>query len=207
MKRRMIHLLTIAIAVAVAHGAAAEKWVSLFDGKDLDGWVHARDAGKAHEWTVEKGTMTNVAHGEDIATKKTFTDFELKIEYKTVRMGNSGVYLRGRIELQVFDSNKRKKPGKADDGAIFGQTAPLINATKPAGKWTKLHVRCVGDRVTATLNGKTIHDNQLIPGVTGGAQPGGVTDPGPLMLQGDHGKVWYRNIKIRPIAPEKKEGS
>jgi len=190
------------VAFSVCASAAEEGWISLFNGKDLSGWQNARDAKAENKWKAEDGTLTNVAtghDGNDIATVEKFKDFDLKIEYKTVKDGNSGVYLRGRIELQVLDSAGKNPPGKGDDGAVYDQFPPKVNATKPVGEWNSLEVSYVGDVLTAKLNGKVIHDKQQITKVTGGALPGGVNEAGLLMLQGNHGKVWFRNIMIKPL--------
>lgn len=195
-------LLAIACCMAALPALAAEECCpavkSLFGGQDLKGWTNARP-GQTINWVVEDGAMTNTPKDKDIATTEQFKDFDLKIEYKTVAKGNSGVYLRGRIELQVLDSFGKTDISTGDDGGIYGQHAPLVNASKPTGEWNILEATIVGDVLTAKLNGKLIHDKVKITEVTGGALPGGVTDPGPLMLQGDHGKVWFRNIQIKPI--------
>ena len=174
-------------------------WISLCDGKNLACWQNARKADAENQWFVEDGTMTNKHHANNTSTKCTFKDFELKLEYKIVKDGNSGVYLRGRIELQILDSFGHEKPGTGDDGAIYGKFVPLVNASRPAGEWNQLEATYVGDTLTAKLNGKLIHDKQKITEPTGGALPGKVNDPGPLMLQGDHGKIWFRNIMVRPL--------
>jgi len=183
----------------VTSTAQETEWVCLFNGTDLTGWRNARDPSGEVTWTIEDGAMTNQEHGHDIATVDFFKDFDLRLEYKTVPKGNSGVYLRGRIELQVLDSYDEPEVGTGSDGAVYGQFPPLVKASKPAGEWNTLEATLVGNRLTAKLNGQVIHENREITEVTGGALPGGVEDPGPLMLQGDHGKVWYRNIEIRPI--------
>jgi hypothetical protein len=175
----------------------------------LTGWTNARPGEKIN-WVIDNGAMTNTPKDKDIGTAEKFQDFDLQLEYKTVKGGNSGVYLRGRIELQVLDSFGKTDISTGSDGGIYGQHAPLVNASKPVGEWIVLEATIVGDTLTAKLNNKLIHDKVKLTEVTGGALPGSVTDPGPLMLQGDHGKVWYRNIRIRPIAagtgaaPEKK---
>jgi hypothetical protein len=193
----------LAATPALTADTKEEGWVTLFNGKDLTGWQNARQPGGENKWSVENDAMTNGEHGNDIGTVEQWKDFELRIQYKTVVKGNSGVYLRGRIEIQVLDSTGNAKPGNGDDGAVYGQFAPLVNASKPIGEWNQLEVKLVGNELTAKLNGKVIHDKQRLSEVTGGALPGGLTDKGPLMLQGDHGKVWYRDIQIRPIKEEK----
>lgn len=192
-------LLTPLSALAKPALSAAEGWITLFNGKDLQGWQKAREPRVDPQWGVDGDAMTNLQGARDIATIAVYQDFELTLEYKTVKEGNSGVYLRGRIEVQVFDSYGKEKPGTDDDGAVFGQFAPAVNASKPAGEWNALEVRLAGDTLTVKLNGKLIHDKVKLTAVCGGALPGGLLDSGPLRLQGDHGKVWFRNLKLRPI--------
>ncbi len=194
----------LAAPVRAEEGAQKAKpkkddWVTVFNGKDLSGWQAAHEPRVDPLWTVEEGTMTNKEGAQDIATIADYRDFDLKLEYKTVKGGNSGVFLRGRIEVQVYDSYGKEKPSDADAGAIYGQFPPATNASKPAGEWNTLKVHLVGDTITVKLNGQLIHDKVKLTKVCGGALPGGLLDPGPLRLQGDHGKVWYRNLKIRPI--------
>jgi len=200
---KVIALVVVAVtAIGFSAVAADEGWISLFNGKDLTGWQNARVPSAENKWAAEDGTLTNTAtghDGNDIATVEKFKDFELKLEYKTVKAGNSGVYLRGRVEIQVLDSFGKNPPGKGDDGAIYDQFPPKENASKPVGEWNALEVSYVGDVVTAKLNGKVIHDKQQVTKVTGAALPGDVNEAGPLMLQGNHGKVWYRNIMIKPL--------
>jgi len=179
-------------------------WIELFNGIDLTGWQNGRDPGGDNRWFVESGTMTDQEPlpCNDIATVQAFRDFDLKLEYKLSSGGNGGVYLRGRVEIQALDSFGTTEPGIYDDGAIWGQFAPKVNASKPAGEWNTLEVSYVGDTVTVSLNNEIIHDNQRIEVPTEDALPGGVNDPGPILLQGTLGKIWYRNIMIRPCPRE-----
>ena len=183
--------------------ADADGWISLFDGETLEGWWNARRPDHPHFWTAEDGVMTNDPdNGRDISTVANFKDFELEIDYKTVPEGNSGVYLRGRVEVQVLDSYGKEEVEDYDTGAVYGQYPPLVNASLPPGEWHTFYIRYVGDTLTVKLNDQLVQDNVTIERVTGGALRGGVNEAGPLMLQGDHGKVWYRNIRIRPIGLE-----
>lgn len=199
-----LHLSVMAEDVPSGKKSGQDGWVPVFNGKDLTGWQAAHEPRVDPLWTVEEGTMTNQEGARDIATIADYKDFDLKLEYKTVERGNSGVFLRGRIEVQVYDSYGKEKPSDADAGAIYGQFAPATNASKPAGEWNTLKVHLVGDTITVKLNGQLIHDKVKLTKVCGGALPGGLLDPGPLRLQGDHGKVWYRNLKIRPITEGEK---
>jgi hypothetical protein len=180
--------------------ADGEGWITLFDGKTLDGWQNARQPGKDHFWTVEDGAMVNDGdNGRDLATVANFKDFELQIEYKTIPHGNSGVYLRGRVEVQILDSHGKEKLDMGDAGAVYDQYVPLENASLAPGEWHKFEIRYVDDKLTVKLNDKLVQDNVTISKETGGALRRGVNEPGPIMLQGDHGKTWFRNVRIKPI--------
>ena len=127
----------------------------------------------------------------------TFGDFRLHAELKFPPGSNSGVYLRGRYEVQIQDD-----AGKALDplrmGGVYGFIAPSVDAARAAGEWQTLDVELVGRRVTVVLNGTTIVDGQEIPGITGGALDSDEGEPGPIMLQGDHGAIEFRNVTIAP---------
>ena len=176
-------------------------WIRLFNGKDLTGWQNARAPKAKNRWLVEDGCLTNEKKANNIATVEKFKDCCLKLEYKIVPHGNSGTYLRGRIEIQILDSHGKDKLETGDDGGIYGIYPPAVNASKPTGEWNQLHASYVGDTLTVKLNGKVVQDKVKIDRVTGGALPGGVDEPGPIMLQGDHGKIWFRNIMVKPCPP------
>jgi hypothetical protein len=84
-------------------------------------------------------------------------------------------------------------------GALYSRIAPVVNAEKPAGEWQSMEMTLCDRHLTVVLNGKTIIDNQPVYGPTGGALTSDVFAPGPLYLQGDHGKISYRNIVLTPI--------
>src|SRR5690606_34495972 len=110
---------------------------------------------------------------------------------------NSGVYLRGRYEVQITDS-QGMDPALDQLGAIYGFLMPVSMPAKAAGEWQSMEVTLTGRLVTVVLNGVTIICNQEIPGITGGAIDSHEGNPGPLMIQGDHGAVDFRNIVITP---------
>jgi len=185
------------------------KWISLFNGKDTTGWIHAKSADPI-AWKVEDGALTNGKDGaQDACTVDEFGDYELELDYKVPPKGNSGVYLRGQVEVQVFDSHGKTKGEPTDAGAIYGGHVPLRMASKPAGEWNQYRILHIGHHITVWHNGVLIQDNTFVDKATGGAmQKHPKTDKamdirrGPLMLQGDHGKVWFRNIRIRPLFTE-----
>jgi hypothetical protein len=175
--------------------------VALFDGKSLDAWdVQHKD--RPSGWGVEDGIMGNQPKANNLISKEKFKDFRLDAEYKLSPKGNSGIYLRGRYELQVLD-DAGTEPESHGHMAIYARKAPDVNASKPAGEWQTAQVTLVGNCVTVVLNGKKVHDNARIPGITGGALDIKETEPGPIMIQGDHEQVWFRKVMVTPITSTK----
>ena len=170
------------------------KQIKLFSGTDLKGW-HAMGE---NQWIAKSGVLSSPHSGANLITDKTFTDFKLHIEFKYPAGSNSGVYLRGRYEVQVADS-KGLEPLKDQLGAIYGFISPSEMVAKAAGEWQTYDITLVGRMVTVVANGITIICNQEIPGITGGALDSKEGEPGPLLIQGDHGAIEYRNIMITPI--------
>jgi hypothetical protein len=168
--------------------------VKLLADSGLEGWKQ-RSAPKGICWSVQGGVLTNTPPCSDLITEKAFGDFKLHVELMYPAKSNSGVYLRGRHEVQIQDDH-----GKSVDshrmGGVYGFLTPYANAAKPAGEWQTYDITLVGNRVTVVLNGQTILENEIIPGITGGAIDSDEGAPGPLMLQGDHGKISFRNITI-----------
>ena len=171
------------------------KSISLFNGYNLDGWKSS-DPEKKNQWTVKKGVLLNSESGVNLITDKKFEDFKLSIEFRYPKGSNSGVYLRGRYEVQVED-NYGLEPESTLFGGIYGFLKPNQMAAKPAGEWQRYEITLIGRRVSVVANDKKIINDQIIPGITGGALDSKEALPGPIMLQGDHGIIEYRNIKIQ----------
>lgn len=215
--RRACLLAAVVLAVCLIAGvsSAAERagWLKPFDGRSLKGWTLRNPEGR-QSWSAAGEVLRNEVlpdkPGTDLCTVEKFGDCELHIEFKVLRGGNSGVYLQGRYEIQVADSFKQRV-GTGMCGAIYGKIVSSVNACKPAGEWQtygvvfrQARVDKAGQvlqkaRITVVHNGKKIIDNKEIDGVTGGAIDNKEGTPGPLMLQGDHSSVDYRNIRIRPL--------
>lgn len=179
--------------------------IALLNGKDLTGW-RVTDPKVPNGWSVKDGVLVNHAPQEEgkphkryanLRTDAEFEDFNLKLEVRVPKGGNSGVYLRGIYEVQVFDSHG-KPLDSHNMGAIYSRITPTVAAEKPAGEWQTLDLTLVDRHVTVVLNGKTIIANQPLAGCTGGALWSDVTRPGPIYLQGDHTSVEYRNLVLRP---------
>lgn len=170
--------------------------IRLLGARDLTGW---RVIGGTGEWEVVDGVLRNRKSGGNLATERTFRDFKLHLEFRHPPASNSGVYLRGRYEVQIEDA---RGPGAEPDagviGAVYGFLAPSRIAARPAGEWQTLDITLVGRMVTVVLNGDTVICDREIPGITGGALDSDEGAPGPLLLQGDHGPVDFREIVITP---------
>ncbi len=165
-------------------------------GDDLSGW-RPRSAQHAGCWDVEDGILHATPPCVDIISEALFEDFRLHLEFRYPPGSNSGVYLRGRYELQIQDDR-----GKAVDplriGGLYGFIAPRTNAARAPDEWQSYDVELIGRRLTASLNGVEVISRREIPGITGGALDSNEGSPGPLMLQGDHGPIEFRNIVITP---------
>jgi hypothetical protein len=168
--------------------------ITLFNGKSLDGWqpVGRRDS----KWSAVGGILQNADSGANLVTVQKFDDFKLHLEFRVPKESNSGVYLRGRYELQIDDASGLE-PSSHHLGGLYGFIAPSENVAR-ATEWQKMDVTLVGRMLTFDLNGTSVICNREIPGITGGAIDSVEANPGPLLLQGDHGPVDYRNIVITP---------
>jgi hypothetical protein len=184
------------------------KPVVLFDNATLDMWG-VQIASRPIGWAIVDGAMTNAhdpnnpdqrATGNNLVSREKFLNFRIEAEYKLAAGSNSGIYLRGRYELQLLD-DLNATGGRADLGhmAIYGRTPPTVKASKPAGEWQTMEAVMVNNRVTVTLNGTRVHDNAIVLGITGGALDNDELSPGPLMIQGDHREVWIRKLIVTPI--------
>jgi hypothetical protein len=166
--------------------------VKIFNGKNLDGWMSQKPQ---NQWVVEDGVLRSPKSGSNILTTQKFQDFKLHIEFRYPAGSNSGVYLRGRYELQIIDS-RGQEPASILFGGIYGFCTPNQDAALAPGEWQSYDITLVGRKITITANGKTVICDQVIPGITGGAIDSKEGEPGPILLQGDHGPVEFRNIVI-----------
>ena len=167
--------------------------MNLFNGKDLSGWTAMGE----NQWEVIDGVLTSKKAGANLVTNEKFQDFKLHIEFKYPEGSNSGLYLRGRYEVQIAD-NRGDDPSSILFGGIYGFLSPVEMVAKEAGMWQSFDITLIGDRVTIVANGYPIIIDQAIPGITGGAIDSNEGEPGPFMLQGDHGAIEFRNIIVTP---------
>jgi hypothetical protein len=180
--------------------------IELLSTQDLTGWKLTNEE-SVSGWTMKDGILTNDpvqeegkphVHYGNLRTEKEFEDFKLSLEVNIPEGSNSGIYLRGIYEVQVVDSYG-KPLDSHNMGGLYSRITPSEAAEKPAGEWQNVDITLFNHHLTVVLNGTTIIDNQPVQGVTGGALTADEFSPGPIYLQGDHGKVSYRNIVLTPI--------
>ena len=146
-----------------------------------------------------QGELIGVGEGRnDLVTDQLFQDFELHVEFLLGREANSGVYLRGRYEVQLWDEIPPKTSNESC-GAIWSLIAPTKQPYLGPGKWNTLDVRLVGRQVTVVVNGERIIDSQNISRPTGGGLDTPEDQPGPVLLQSHTGEFHFRNIRLRPL--------
>lgn len=226
---RILGLLTVVITLCgvfawyAADNTLTDKekqdgWQLIFNGSDTKGWSIAGDP---ESWNIEDGTLhcTGKGGGMLYYDGGQYKNFELKIDFKVSKGGNSGVFLRTwdrqdpvqtGIEVQVLDSYGKKTPGKHDCGAIYDVLAPTINAQKPVDEWNRFHIRCQDNMIIVYLNDKKIIEMDLNQWTEPNKNPDGTPNkfkyayremvkPGYIALQNHGNPIWYKNIKLKPL--------
>jgi hypothetical protein len=216
------------VVALVSVATAQEKPVEPFNGKNLEGWKLRNDNKDKSKWTVgtakvnpnEPGKLAVTSVGDelvnatsggvDIYSEDKWGDARIEVEFMVPKGSNSGVYVMGEYEVQVLDSFGRERVGPGDVGGLYGAAAPKANASRKPGEWQKFVIefqapRFEGEKKVANakflkviLNDQVIHENVEMKGPTPTGVSGKEAAKGPLMFQGDHGPVAYRNIKITP---------
>jgi hypothetical protein len=220
-----------AIPAESAENTAPRGFTALFNGTDLSGWWGAgtedprkylalpadgfkakRDASLAdiqQHWRVEKGELVNDGKGLFLTTDQSFGDFELLVDYKTVALADSGIYLRGCPQVQIWDSTETAKFNLGADkgsGGLWNNSAgapgkdPLVKADKPFGEWNKLRIIMVGSRVWVWLNDQQTVNGAVMENYYDRKQP--VPARGPIQLQTHGGEISWKNVFIREIGSD-----
>ncbi|HET6931017.1 MAG TPA: DUF1080 domain-containing protein [Candidatus Acidoferrum sp.] len=175
------------------------KWgkpIPLFNGKDLSGWKMKGPGTTV--WKVENGNLITPGNGPELINDSKFENFKLHVEFKADANSNSGVYLRGRYEVQV-ETDSAEEPPSHHTGGVYGFLAPVPELPRKAGEWQSFDITLNGRWITVVQNGQTVIDHKEIPGITGGALDSREELPGPIYLQGsEKGHVAYRSIVITP---------
>ncbi len=208
-------------AVLAFNGRNLDEWTTNAGSGKANKWSVGRaklsaGAPKQLERVDETGELINLtpAHGasQDIYSKAKFGDCRIELEVMVPQGSNSGIYVMGEYEIQVLDSYGKEKMGSGDMGAIYGGFAPPVNASKKPGEWQQYVIEWQAPKFDAAgkkvenakflsieLNGQVLHRDLVMPGATPGGVTGKEVPEGPLMFQGNHGPVAYRNIVIQPV--------
>ena len=228
---RHVMIATLAFLISAACLSALtppDGFTALFNGSDLSGWhgdnphktVNAKDRAQSlakqqaeflKQWSVQDGALYNAGHGPYATTDKDYGDFELMLEYKTVAKADSGIYLRGNPQVQIWDyteaGGKWKHGADKGSGGLWNNAKgtagkdPLVRADRPFGEWNQVHIRMIGCRVWVRLNEQLVVDGaQMRNYWSKGKTP--IPATGPIHLQTHGGPIHWRNIFIREIGPE-----
>ena len=235
MKKLIIALAAISMLPLLKLHAESPKppegFRALFNGQDLTGWYGlnphsvAKQQGEQKEatlkkmrdefskyWTVENGELVNDGKGPYATTDEEFEDIEFLIEYKTVAKADSGIYLRGTPQVQIWDTTKEggKWDRNADKGSggLFNNSKgaagqlPLVHADKPFGEWNSFRIRQIGDMTWVWLNDKLVVDGAVMENYWDPSRKTPLPAKGPIMLQTHGGEIRWRNIFVREIGEE-----
>ncbi len=178
------------------------KWgspIALFNGKDLTGW-HESKPGASPVWKVENGALVTPGNGPELINNSKFEDFKLHVEFNCGPESNSGIYLRGRYEVQV-ETDSIADPPNRRIGSVYGFIAPEPELPRTPNDWQTYDITLIGRRITVVHDGQTVINNQEIPGITGGALDSHEELPGPIYLQGsEKGHILYRSVVLTPAS-------
>ncbi len=231
--KRLLPLVTL-FALSSLHAAEPappEGFRAIFNGKDLAGWhghnphlsAKLKDDKKAENlqkqreefashWRIENGELVNDGTGPYATTDEDFGDIEFLIEYKTVAGADSGIYLRGTPQVQIWDKNQVFNPEKPDrkphlgSGGLFNNTPntpgrdPLVVADKEFGEWNQFRIRQIGARTWVWLNGLLVVDGAVMENYWDREKE--LPEKGPIMLQTHGGEIRWRNLFVREISDE-----
>jgi hypothetical protein len=205
-----------------------EGFVPLFNGKDLTGWkglpdpkkkldnpinraklspeelkkaqAEADDNMRAH-WRVEDGALVFDGKGRSLCTAKDYTDFEMWVDWKISPKGDSGIYLRGSPQVQIWDTDLTNVGAQVGSGGLYNNKKnpdkPLVKADKPVGEWNTFWIKMVGDKVWVKLNGQLVVDGVVLENYWDRNQP--IFPSGDIQLQNHGNTLWFKNIYIKEL--------
>lgn len=212
------------VAVGVLHAGEntpPEGFTAIFNGKDLSGWKglvgnpksraamskeelaeaqKAADAEMRDHWQVEDGVLVFDGKGKSLCTAKDYGNFEFYVDWKIKEKGDSGVYLRGTPQVQIWDPNDGDR-NKVGSGGLFNNQKnpkdPLVVADNPIGEWNTFYIKMVGERVTVKLNGKLVVDNVVLENYWERDKP--IYETGQIELQNHGNTLYFRNVYVREL--------
>ena len=220
----------ILLSAAVAHAEVPKGFTPLFNGKDLTGWKglvgnpktrakmseeelkaaqEKADESMREHWSVVDGVLVFDGNGQSLCTAKDYGDFELYVDWKILEGGDSGIYLRGTPQVQIWDTEHEpyfRHGAEKGSGSLWNNQKnprfPLVKADNPVGEWNTFFIRMVGDRVTIKLNDKLVVDNTVLENFWERDKP--LYPTGQIELQNHGNTLFFRNIYIRELSKDNK---
>ena len=210
--------------VPVAHGAdnvPPEGFVALFNGKDLSGWKGLVESPKTRakmsadelaakqekadqrmrdHWRVEDGALVFDGKGDSLCTAKDYGNFELLVDWKILKDGDSGIYLRGSPQVQIWDPDTKNAAGTGSGGLFNNKkhpSKPLVKADKPIGEWNTFRIKMVGDKVSVWLNDQLVVDNVVLENYWDYSLP--IYSTGQIELQNHGNTLYFKNIYLKEL--------
>ena len=216
----IVQFATARLAMA-ADNTPPEGFVALFNGQNLDGWKGlvadppkrakmssdelAAAQAKADErmrdhWKAVDGALVFDGKGDSLCTAKDFGDFELLVDWKILKDGDSGIYLRGSPQVQIWDPAVKSAMGVGSGGLFNNQknpSKPTANADKPVGEWNTFRIRMVGEKVSVWLNDKLVVDNVILENYWDRSQP--IYATGQIELQNHGNTLYFKNVYVKEL--------
>ncbi len=201
-------------------------YVSIFNGKDLEGWqglvknpiARAKmsekelakaqkeaDSKVAENWFVKDGMIVFDGHGNNLCSKKMYRDFDMLVDWRINKNGDSGIYLRGTPQIQIWDTARVDVGAQVGSGGLYNnnphEKIPLVLADNAIGDWNTFRIRMIDERVTVYLNGQLVVDNVVMDNYWDRSIP--IFREGPIELQAHGNELGFRNVYVREINPDK----
>lgn len=213
-------IIAVAAAAIAADNTPPPGFVALFNGKDLTNWkglmkspldnpsrrakLSPEERAKAQEeadtvmrsgWSVVNGELVFSGKGRSLCTAKDYGDFEMYVDWKILAHGDSGIYLRGSPQVQIWDVPKTGSGGLYNNQK--NPRNPLVIADNPIGQWNTFYIKMVGEKVTVKLNGKLVVDQTTLESYFDRKSP--IYPTGQIELQNHGNTLWFKNIYIREL--------
>jgi hypothetical protein len=217
-----IAVLLMAAPLLAADNTPPAGFKALFNGEDLNGWkglvadppkraaMSAEQLAKAQEaadksmrahWKVADGALVFDGKGQSLCTAKDYGDFEMYVDWKILKDGDSGIYLRGTPQVQIWDTDLTKVGAQVGSGGLYNNqkhpSKPLVKADKPVGEWNSFYIKMVGDKVTVKLNDVLVTDNVVMENYWERDKP--IYPTGQIELQNHGNTLYFKNIYIKEL--------
>lgn len=215
-------LFAVASLTSAADNTPPEGFTALFNGKDLTGWKglvadpptrakmspeqlaaaqEQADKSMRDHWKVENGALVFDGKGQSLCTAKDYGDFEMYVDWKILKAGDSGIYLRGTPQVQIWDTDLTQVGAQVGSGGLYNNqknpSKPLVKADKPVGEWNTFYIKMVGDKVTVKLNDILVVDNVVLENFWERDKP--IYPTGQIELQNHGNTLYFKNVYIKEL--------